>query len=74
AAFSQQMMEELRRRLGEEVVLHPVRQNRALAEAPGNGHTIFQHNLRSEGALDYYKVAMQIRNMGAPATERSAEG
>ncbi|MFW5828011.1 MAG: ParA family protein [Alkalispirochaeta sp.] len=74
AAFSQQMMEELRRRLGEEVVLHPVRQNRALAEAPGNGHTIFQHNLRSEGALDYYKVAMQIRNMGAPATERPAEG
>ncbi len=72
AAFSEQMMQELRRRIGEDVVLTPIRQNRALAEAPGNGHTIFQHNLRSEGALDYYKVAMQIRNMGAPPVSAAA--
>ncbi len=69
AAFSEQMMSELRDRLGADVVLPPIRQNRALAEAPGSGHTIFQHNLRSDGALDYYRVAVRIRDMGPPAAE-----
>jgi chromosome partitioning protein len=69
AAFSSRMMEELRNRLGSDVVLNPIRQSRSLAEAPGSGHTIFQHNLRSEGAVDYYRVAMQIRNMGAPSAD-----
>jgi chromosome partitioning protein len=68
AAFSEQMMADLRRRLGEQVILSPIHHNRALAEAPGSGHTIFQHNLRSEGALDYYRVAMQIRRGGDSAT------
>lgn len=67
AAFSQQMVNELRERLGHDAVLKPIRQSRSLAEAPGSGHTIFQHDLRSEGAVDYYRVAMQIRSMGPPA-------
>lgn len=64
ADFSESIMSELKARLGERVVLKPVRHNRLLAEAPGSGHTIFQHSLRSEAALDYYRVAMQIRNLG----------
>jgi hypothetical protein len=31
------MMEELRNRLGSDVVLNPISQSRSLAEAPGNG-------------------------------------
>ena len=68
AAFSEQLMAELRQRLGEELVLEPIHQNSALAEAPGKGHTIFQHELRSVGAVDYYKVALQIRNLGYPGS------
>ena len=66
AAFSREIMEELRTRLGEEVVLDPIRHNSALAEAPGRGRTIFQHDLRSGGALDYYRLAVRIRALGPP--------
>jgi chromosome partitioning protein len=68
---SDEILGELRRRLGEEMLLRPIHLNRELAEAPGEGRTIFQHSLRSAGALDYYRVALQIRNMpsgtGKPA-------
>jgi len=64
AEFSRELMAALRSRLGEELVLKPVHHNLALAEAPGEGHTIFQHELRSTGAVDYYKVALQIRSRG----------
>ena len=66
AAFSQEIMTELRARLGDEVVLDPIRHNSALAEAPGRGRTIFQHDLRSGGALDYYRLAVRIRSLGPP--------
>lgn len=66
AEFSQQIVGELNRRLGEGLILKPVRLNNALAEAPGAGHTIFQHDLRSPGALDYYRVALQIRSAHQP--------
>lgn len=66
AQFSQDLMAELRRRLGTELILKPIHHNLALAEAPGQGRTIFQHELRSEGAVDYYKVALQIKRLGAP--------
>jgi chromosome partitioning protein len=59
------LLEDLRARLGADVVMPAVRQNHALAEAPGSGHTIFQHDLRSPGAIDYYRVAARIRAMGA---------
>lgn len=67
AEFSEQLMGELRDRIGEELVLKPIHHNLSLAEAPGSGHTIFQHKLRSTGAVDYYKVALQIRNLGEPS-------
>lgn len=57
------LLNELKTRLGEELLLKPIHLNHALAEAPGAGHTIFQHSLRSIGAVDYYRVALQIRNM-----------
>lgn len=63
ASGSGEILRELRRRLGEEMLLKPIHLNRELAEAPGEGCTIFQHSLRSIGALDYYRVALQIRNM-----------
>lgn len=72
AAFSDQLMTELRQRLGEELVLKPIHHNLALAEAPGKGYTIFQHELRSVGAVDYYKVALQIRNLGYPESPLEA--
>jgi chromosome partitioning protein len=64
--FSDELLKELSHRLGSELLMKPIHLNRALAEAPGRGHTIFQHELRSEGAVDYYRVALQIRNQGAP--------
>ncbi|POR02253.1 hypothetical protein AU468_06595 [Alkalispirochaeta sphaeroplastigenens] len=56
------LLEDLRDRLGRDLVLKPVHLNRELAEAPGAGQTIFQHSLRSSGAIDYYRVALQIRD------------
>ncbi len=55
------ILEEIRSSLGD-VVLHPIRQNVSLAEAPGFGKTIFQYNLRSNGAADYLAVAGQIEH------------
>ena len=66
AVFSGQILQELRSRLGEDLLLKAIRLNHALAEAPGAGHTIFQHDLRSDGALDYYRVALQIRGIKHP--------
>lgn len=74
AGLSRKLLDDLRERLGSDLVLRPIHLNRELAEAPGEGHTIFQHSLRSAGALDYYRVALQIRGMGADnsKTENSA--
>lgn len=70
AGSSGRLVEDLRERLGSNLLLRPIHVNQDLAEAPGAGHTIFQHSLRSEGALDYYRVALQIRSM-APVGETS---
>ncbi len=51
---------EIRQNLGEKIILHPVRMNISLAEAPGYGMTIFQYDPKSNGAYDYGKVAEQI--------------
>ncbi len=67
AAFSREIIAELRTRLGDGVVLEAIRHNASLAEAPGRGRTIFQHDLRSGGALDYYRLAVRIRALGPPA-------
>lgn len=53
---------EIRRNLGEHIVLHPVRVNISLAEAPSFGKTIFQYNSKSNGAFDYFAIARQIED------------
>ncbi len=70
---SEDLLEELASRLGPELLMKPIHLNRALAEAPGRGHTIFQHELRSKGAVDYYRVALQIRKQGAPQDNGGAD-
>ena len=57
------ILEDIRRTLGQIAILHPVRTNIALAEAPSFGQTIFQYNRRSNGAYDYFHVAKQIEAM-----------
>ena len=58
--ISRQIMDEVEEELGEGIFLKPVRLNEALAEAPGFGKTVFQYDIRSRGALDYYRVAQEI--------------
>ena len=57
------IIEEIRQNLGNEIILHPVRMNVSLAEAPGYGMTIFQYDPKSNGALDYGRIADQIEAM-----------
>jgi len=57
------ILEEIRINLGESIILHPVRMNVSLAEAPGYGMTIFQYDEKSNGAFDYRKIAEQIEAM-----------
>jgi chromosome partitioning protein len=59
--LSHGILEQIRSSLGN-VVLHQIRVNVALAEAPGFGQTIFQYDLRSNGAADYLAVARQIES------------
>ena len=61
--LSQEVIEQIKKNLGEEILLHPVRVNIALAEAPGHGETIFQYRLKSHGAYDYLCVANQIEDL-----------
>ena len=54
------IINEIRKNLGAEIILHPVRMNVSLAEAPGFGKTIFQYNPKCNGAYDYLAIAKQI--------------
>ncbi len=56
------IMTKIKENLGPEIIMHPVRVNIALAEAPGYGKTIFQYKLKSIGAYDYLRLADQIDN------------
>ena len=58
--LSRAILLEIKRTLGDGIILHPVRVNISLAEAPGYGKTIFQYNHKSNGAHDYLTVAKQI--------------
>ncbi len=44
-----------------------IRRNIKLAEAPGQGQTIFEYEPRSNGAQDYRRLADEVLSMGAPA-------
>lgn len=61
--LSKGIVENIRKNLGEHIILHPVRENVALAEAPSFGETIFQYRVRSNGAHDYMALAAQIDGM-----------
>ena len=61
--LSRSILAEIRKNLGENIVLHPVRENISLAEAPSFGKTIFQYNQKSHGAFDYLSIAKQIEGL-----------
>ena len=62
--LSSVVIHDIQNTLGKHSVLHPVRANVALAEAPGYGKTIFQYNDTSNGAHDYRAVAKEIEARG----------
>jgi chromosome partitioning protein len=57
------VIEEIQSNFGGSAIMHPVRVNIALAEAPAKGMTIFQYDKNSNGAADYLRVAQQIEGM-----------
>lgn len=59
--LSRAIVGEISCHFGESILLHPVRENIALAEAPSHGKTIFQYKLKSHGAYDYLCIADTIR-------------
>lgn len=61
--LSRAIIHDIKMNLGENIILHPVRVNISLAEAPGYGKTIFQYNLKSHGACDYLAIAKQIEGI-----------
>ena len=61
--LSRFVVNEIRENLGDGVLLHPVRVSIALAEAPGHGQTVFQYDLKSNGARDYLAVARQMEDL-----------
>jgi chromosome partitioning protein len=60
ARLSRAVMEEVRGFLGPRAILHPVRTSIPLAEAPSHGRTIFAHDPRCTGAMDYLALVAQI--------------
>lgn len=59
--LSQAVISDIRQTFGERSILHPIRPNIALAEAPGHGKSVFHHAPRSHGAADYLALANQIQ-------------
>lgn len=60
ARLSRSVIEQISKNLGPHIILHPVRVNISLAEAPSFGKTIFQYNMKSNGAYDYLAIAREI--------------
>lgn len=58
--LSGKVIRDIKEVLGDAAILHPVRTNVSLAEAPGFGQSIFQYNLKCNGAYDYLALANQI--------------
>ncbi len=76
AKLSKAIVGEIRKQLGEHIILPPVRSNIALAEAPRFGKSIFEYRKQSPGAVDYLRIAHAIqhpnREEGPPQNDRSA--
>ncbi len=65
--LSQAIIDDIRKTLGERIILPPVRTNIALAEAPGHGRSIFEYDPGSNGARDYLRLAGQVEALtGVP--------
>jgi len=58
--LSRAIVSEITQQLGEKSILGPIRTNVALAEAPAYGQTVFQYDNRSNGAVDYMRLATQV--------------
>jgi chromosome partitioning protein len=58
--LSRQVLEEIRRFLGEKVFRTPVPRNVRLAEAPSHGKPILLYDIRSKGAEAYLAVAREL--------------
>jgi len=54
------VLEDLRKRFGEQVFSTVIRVNTAIREAPGGGKTIYEHAPLSRGAFDYYRLTEEI--------------
>jgi len=61
--LSIEVVEDIKKNFGEALVLPPVRQNVALAEAPGFGQCIFHYAPSSIGAKDYKQLAKIIDSL-----------
>ena len=61
--LSRDVIRDIRAGLGEHILMHPVRMNCALAEAPSFGQSIFDYDPSSNGARDYLRVAEQIEEL-----------
>jgi len=60
ARLSQSVIEQISKNLGPHIILHPVRVDISLAEAPSFGKTIFQYSMKSNGAYDYLAIAREL--------------
>jgi chromosome partitioning protein len=58
--LAREVLAEIRKYFGSQVLASPVRSNVKLAEAPSFGKTIFEYAPDSKGALDYVEVAKEI--------------
>jgi len=67
---------EIRNKLAEmfpnEMLSTPIRENVALAEAPGHGQTVFDYRKNSNGAKDYMQLAEDLLNEKTAAQEVKA--
>ena len=70
-SLTAEVVQELRRHLGDRLLQTRIRISVRLAEAPGFGRTIFQHAPRSHGAEDYRQLAYELSARLGLALERS---
>lgn len=71
--LSKTIVMEIKNNLGNNVFLHPVRNNITLAEAPMFGKSIFHYSRKSPGAVDYMRIANQIESMGISDTKNDVQ-
>jgi len=58
--LNKEVLATIREHFGKTVFKTPIRDNIALAEAPGYGQTIFEYRLKSYGAEDYLNISKEV--------------